>query len=289
MLDVRESVDFAYEYIIDNGIINDPYFVSDSDVEKTKRILENISRKKIPNNMEKKALIECMKSDPYNIESYGFYLSLYDFSEVYNYFLSHGLIVEDLLDFFIDSPSEIERLILNNNVFNLEDKEIQSIKRFLGIDESEKQKGINVGSVNKNGMVSICNAFSISEIENVYSYKYLTEEKIKVKVYNFISNISNFKKLEIDDIVVYMDETLFGKGDKGFVFTKQGEFICNIDGKISIKLDEISDVKIKGFMNKKIIIKMNDSCVYSFVITQSNKGAELVPKLINGYKFISKK
>lgn len=99
------------------------------------------------------------------------------------------------------------------------------------------------------------------------------------KLGNFLKSLNAAEKhaqLELQDILFYFDDTVFGKGDRGVAITRDA-IICHL-GKIYdnfvVELNNIKAVSISGSLNKTIKIAALDGKRYTFTLTQSNKGAE---------------
>lgn len=88
--------------------------------------------------------------------------------------------------------------------------------------------------------------------------------------------------LRSDEVIFYFDETLFGSGDTGVAVSRRGVHVSMSFGDVfDVPWANIKSADIGGLMNKKITLK----CVapnkdVSFVLTQSNKGAEEMCKAI---------
>lgn len=81
--------------------------------------------------------------------------------------------------------------------------------------------------------------------------------------------------------IAYYDETLFGSGEYGVLVTKNWLFVnVQFEKTISLRVNYISECLISGTLNKKITLKDLNGNSYSFVLTQSNKGAEKICTVI---------
>ena len=81
--------------------------------------------------------------------------------------------------------------------------------------------------------------------------------------------------------IAYYDETLFGSGEYGVLVTKNWLFVnVQFEKTISLRVNYISECLISGTLNKKITLKDLNGNSYSFVLTQSNKGAEKIYTVI---------
>ena len=101
------------------------------------------------------------------------------------------------------------------------------------------------------------------------------------KTNNFISKTNKKYKTELclDDIYAYYDDTVFGSGDKGVCVTSSHIVVLVYDIGI-VPIEQIEDIKISGALNKKITLILRDKQKLSFVLTQSNKGAETLVDII---------
>lgn len=122
--------------------------------------------------------------------------------------------------------------------------------------------------------------------EKFYRFDNLNNKKIN----NFIKDIrkiDNLPMISKSDVLAYFDETIFGKGDKGVIITKD-IFIANIGlgyPTFFVYLQDIYNLTEKSRLNTKINFNCNNK-EYELVITQSNKGAKKVFDTINYLKSI---
>jgi len=88
--------------------------------------------------------------------------------------------------------------------------------------------------------------------------------------------------LRSDEVIFYFDETLFGSGDAGVAVSRRGVHVSMSFGDVfDVPWVNIKSADISGLMNKKITLKcVGPNKDVSFVLTQSNKGAEEMCKAI---------
>lgn len=129
---------------------------------------------------------------------------------------------------------------------------------------------------------SVSSTFSSNKELKFYRFDDLDYKKVT----NFIKSIGKIDSIptiSIDDVVFYFDDTLFGKGDHGVVITR--EFVIYNGGKLygqfHIDIKNIVDVSISGLIDKTIKIKTTSGFTHKLEINQSNKGAELIHKVLN--------
>lgn len=122
-------------------------------------------------------------------------------------------------------------------------------------------------------------------------YKFYYKDDLdRGKVQNFINAvvaIGNMPNLVIGDIEGYFDDTLWGKGDNGVVVTDLYIYCVGGFGADSFYLDisNIISINFSGMVNKKIILETSEK-KYEMILTQSNKGAEIVYELIKSKIYI---
>ena len=105
------------------------------------------------------------------------------------------------------------------------------------------------------------------------------------KVGNFIRAVNDagtFPALRKDEVIIYFDETVMGKGDRGVVLTDDALYCLPgmFEKNIYLLFTDIQHVLIKGTMNKHITLQLYNGEKHSIALTQSNKGAEKVFELI---------
>lgn len=113
--------------------------------------------------------------------------------------------------------------------------------------------------------------------KNLSFYRF--DELDNKKINNFIAitkKIANCPMFTTQDVIVYYDETLFGKGDQGIVITAHFliVYVNLCDAKFYIPLNEIYNLTISGRLNKKIKFWDADNQEYEIELTQSNEGAK---------------
>jgi hypothetical protein len=114
-------------------------------------------------------------------------------------------------------------------------------------------------------------AFSSDKEKNFYVAPNLPEKKIG----NFVSKFKY--SINPREILVFFDETLFGRGDNGVVITETHVNIGLSFGDVhQINLKDIHSVSIAGMLNKKITLELKTGKPLTFELTQSNKGAEWI-------------
>jgi hypothetical protein len=113
--------------------------------------------------------------------------------------------------------------------------------------------------------------------KNLSFYRF--DELDNKKINNFIAitkKIANCPMFTIQDVIVYYDETVFGKGDQGIVITAHFliVYVNLCDAKFYFPLNEIYNLTISGRLNKKIKFWDADNQEYEIELTQSNEGAK---------------
>ncbi len=114
-----------------------------------------------------------------------------------------------------------------------------------------------------------------------YRYDNLDDKKVG----NFIRAVNKagiFPALRKDEIIIYFDETVLGKGDRGVVLTDDALYSLTgmFDKSFHVLFAEIKSVSFKDTLNKQIDVLLRNGEKHSMVLTQSNKGAEKIFELI---------
>ncbi len=117
--------------------------------------------------------------------------------------------------------------------------------------------------------------------QHFYRYDNLDDKKVG----NFIRAVNEagtFPALRKDDIIIYFDETVMGKGDRGVVLTDDAIYCLPgmFERNLHVLFADIADVSMKGSLNKHITLQLHSGEKRSIALTQSNKGAEKVFELI---------
>lgn len=116
-----------------------------------------------------------------------------------------------------------------------------------------------------------------------YRYDGLNDKKIG----NFIQAVAaagTLPPLKKENVLVYFDETVIGKGDRGLVLTDEGIYclpgIFEDEKKFYTRFSDIEKVTFSGAMNKQIALWLKEGKKQKITLTQSNAGAKKVFELI---------
>lgn len=125
--------------------------------------------------------------------------------------------------------------------------------------------------------------YATNKEHHFYRYDELNNKKIN----NFLQAASAVKALpplHKEDVLIYFDETLMGKGDRGVVLTDSSIYclpgMFEDEEKFCIRFTEIAQVTFKGTMNKQIILRLKEGKTHKILLTQSNAGAKKVYEMI---------
>ncbi|WP_240354386.1 hypothetical protein [Pectobacterium brasiliense] len=116
-----------------------------------------------------------------------------------------------------------------------------------------------------------------------YRYDGLNDKKIG----NFIQAVAAAGTLPIlnkEDVLVYFDETLIGKGDRGVVLTDEAIYclpgMFEDEEKFFTRFSNIEKVTFSGALNKQITLWLKEGKKQKITLTQSNAGAKKVFEMI---------
>lgn len=126
------------------------------------------------------------------------------------------------------------------------------------------------------------NKFTTNAKLNFYCYGEFDQNKLS----NFLDAIKNdnFPSANEKDVLFYFNDTVFGKGDRGAILTKDHLMVkLNYEKPFYVELPSITDIKINGALNRTITIYMNDK-TKEMTLTQSNTGAN---QFFNAIKYVA--
>ncbi|WP_243846780.1 hypothetical protein [Morganella morganii] len=116
-----------------------------------------------------------------------------------------------------------------------------------------------------------------------YRYDGLNDKKIG----NFIQAVAGagtLPPLKKEDVLVYFDETLMGKGDRGVVLTDEAIYclpgMFEDEEKFFTRFSNIGKVTFSGALNKQITLWLKEGKKQKITLTQSNAGAKKVFEMI---------
>lgn len=125
--------------------------------------------------------------------------------------------------------------------------------------------------------------YATNKDHHFYRYDGLNDKKIG----NFIQAVvaaGTLPPLKKEDVLVYFDETLMGKGDRGVVLT-DGAIYClpgmfEDEEKFFTRFSSIEKVTFSGALNKQITLWLKEGEKQKITLTQSNVGAKKVFEMI---------
>lgn len=116
-----------------------------------------------------------------------------------------------------------------------------------------------------------------------YRYDGLNDKKIG----NFLQAVAaagTLPPLNKEDVLVYFDETLMGKGDRGVVLTDEAIYclpgMFEDEKKFFTRFSDIEKATFSGAMNKQITLWLKEGKKQKITLTQSNAGAKKVFEMI---------
>ncbi|HBL7242143.1 TPA: hypothetical protein LS257_004848 [Serratia liquefaciens] len=116
-----------------------------------------------------------------------------------------------------------------------------------------------------------------------YRYDGLNDKKID----NFLQAVASagaLPPLNKEDVLVYFDETLMGKGDRGVVLTDEAIYclpgMFEDEEKFFTRFSNIEKVTFSGALNKQITLWLKEGTKQKITLTQSNAGAKKVFEMI---------
>lgn len=141
-------------------------------------------------------------------------------------------------------------------------------------------------ATDENYIISPSNNINIPETNPEYSF-YRYDNLNNNKINNFIEKcemLDNFYVVKKEDIIVYFDETVFGKGDTGIVITHD-MLVCTITSFVQpfyIYLKDIEYLEYSKVVNFAIYIHLK-GVKLEIILTQSNKGAKQLYDVLEQY------
>lgn len=125
--------------------------------------------------------------------------------------------------------------------------------------------------------------YATQKDHHFYRYDGLNDKKIG----NFIQAVASagtLPPLKKEDVLVYFDETLIGKGDRGVVLTDEAIYclpgMFEDEEKFFTLFSNIEKVTFSGALNKHIILWLKEGKKQKITLTQSNAGAKKVFEMI---------
>lgn len=116
-----------------------------------------------------------------------------------------------------------------------------------------------------------------------YRYDGLDDKKIG-HFLQAVATVEILPPLNKEDILVYFDETLMGKGDRGVVLTDEAIYcllsMFEDEEKFFTRFSNIEKVTFSGVMNKQITLWLKEGKKQKITLTQSNAGAKKVFEMI---------
>lgn len=272
------------------------YDYTQSDIEKSNAIIDNIKKSRIPEENILSSLIRAIELYPYNREIYTNLLSKFggDSGNLDNIVKLLGI---------SDLSAEKKYLIksrfpdLNSTDSSLLESrriEMQEYAKNLCYDDFENYylkltEAVTVPS--KNTAIPAPQKQTITQRDNktplnpdlIFNnfqsnsehYFYVSPNLPNEKISNFLDKY----KFEIDrdQILLYFDDTPFGKGDNGVIIDRYTLYPnVTFAEKNPIHLTDIKEASISGFINKTITLHLISNQKFDFTLCTSNKGSKLL-------------
>lgn len=125
--------------------------------------------------------------------------------------------------------------------------------------------------------------YATNKDHHFYRYDGLNDKKIG----NFIQAVAGagtLPPLKKEDVLVYFDETLMGKGDRGVVLTDEAIYclpgMFEDEEKFFTRFSNIGKVTFSGALNKQITLWLKEGKKQKITLTQSNAGAKKIFEMI---------
>lgn len=145
-----------------------------------------------------------------------------------------------------------------------------------GISSDDETTSSDFDENNEAPIVSSAYKELANKIPTDSDNKFYSAPSIPVKkVESFLDN-SGYST-NIDDVIFYFDNTVFGKGDNGVLVDVENIVLKEqfVDTK-TVPLHTVRSIEISGLVNKKILLNTEIGLKESIVLTQSNKGAKIL-------------
>lgn len=273
------------------------YSYSEDEIAKTDAILENISRNRIPTEAIPASLVKAMDIYPYS-------------QDIYDVFLvklgGNSGRLDMIVDFFgMTNLAEMKINLIEEKIKKIDFSSIEKIHEnlpalksysdslnFDGFDEIEKR--LNLAAQTK---IMLESTAPINNIENLKSqndeishlkqrYKsikeigfYATPELPYDKVNKFIEK--NKLTISADKANFYLNDSLFPSGIAGVLLDSENIYSHIMFEKNSIPIKDITNIEIRGLINKTITVLYKPNNKAEIKLSQSNAGAELMFEVIN--------
>ncbi len=304
-------IDAAYLATVDavrSAASMDVYAYSDSEKARVSAIIDNVYKSRVPDADVAPALVRCLEIYPYDdrvftaiIERFG--VNAPGLASICEFFGFKALgdhkrnqfekwcaslaatSVSDIeaqvpqiksyaesIDYKVDTGVLVSDVASILNVHNLEREKDQNDASCNGVKVSEGNAGSVGGSVD---LAVATQGFKSIPDKKFYVAPDLPDKKIN----NFSSKAKS--SIEIDKVIFYFDETVFGKGDDGVVVTDQHLHArIPLESEECIPLNQIESVRPGGLLGMKICLSLTDGRDVSIKLTQSKSGSKLLRQAI---------
>lgn len=286
----------------------DVYAYTEAEKSKVSAIIDNITKSRVPDSDLVPALVRCLEAYPYDDRVFKVIIDKVGISDpgvisVCEFFGFRGLqehrrklfevwcsglaatSVRDIeaqvpqinsyaesIDYEIDTDALVSEVASILNIHNLERASDQSNDSGNGVKVSASHAGPVGGSVD---LAVATQGFKSIPDKKFYVAPDLPDKKIN----NFSSKAKS--SIEIDKVIFYFDETVFGKGDDGVVVTDQHLYArIPLESEECIPLNQIESVRPGGFLGMKICLSLTDGRDVSIKLTQSKSGSKLLRQAI---------
>lgn len=136
--------------------------------------------------------------------------------------------------------------------------------------------------IKRETILRVFESYSADDIKRLYTPLNMNTKKITHFLDKIDVQLSETPKPTLDDILIYIDETFFGKGDIGMALTKQGLLLCNSGCNYAIDIQYIDKIEVSDSSKKAMTVYFNDE-KYASRSSRTAKGVEYVLKIIKEY------
>lgn len=279
------------------------YDYSSDEMKKTRAIIENIEKERIPEEAKLSSLIKAIQFYPYNSKIYFNLLRNFGgdqgrLDEAVAFFGVEALNIEKstlfakkLKQFETDSidsiSSNLPELKSYANYICYEDFEADCQRMIQEISQRKhKNDNFDANLTADNHANRETRKISLEVaaqgLKSNANYKFYAAPDLPWnKIIKF--QAAHSLKIPDEDIVFFFDDTVFGSGDNGVVVD-----INHITVRLAfyellyIRLTDITEIEISGMLNKKILFRLQNGNSVDFSLTQSNSGAKILCEAIRG-------
>ena len=150
--------------------------------------------------------------------------------------------------------------------------------------KEERKSPSGVRMIKNDDLLKVCAGYASSKSESFFTRasphegKFIAFSKKAIDIFKIEKTPEELSS----DIYVYFDDTVFGKGDKGFALTSS-MMISTSNSSFFVPYGVVKKISYPGFFSKELKITTNSGQIFSLKLSQSAAGQKKIFDILKAY------